>query len=138
MILCMSKSQSAFLMSSRQLQVDMTFNRTQYKEFEVNGFNDKAKWIGTMARVFTNVEDGESYAQLFHLIFDQAESDMGYRIPFEYIISTDEQSPSRTRVKAILVDESVGQMKGLMKYFKSKFPGDDPLNNHILKIVKIY
>jgi hypothetical protein len=136
MILCMSKSQSAFLMSSREVQVDMTFNRTQYKEFEVNGFDDRAKRIGTMARVFTNAEDGETYSQLFHLIFDQAESDMGYRIPFGHIIPLDEQSPSKTRVKAILVDESAGQMKGLMKYFKSKFPGDDPLTDHVLKIVK--
>lgn len=136
MVLCMSKSQSAFLMNSCEIQVDMTFNRTQYKEFEVNGFDDRAKRIGTMARVFTNAEDGETYSQLFHLIFDQAEFDMGYRIPFGHIVPTDEQSPSGTRVKAILLDESAGQMKGLMKYFKSKFPGDDPLNDHIFKIVK--
>jgi hypothetical protein len=136
MILCMSKSQSQFLMSSREIQVDMTFNRTQYKEFEVNGFDERAKRIGTMARVLTNAEDEESYSQLFHLIFDQAESDLGYRIPFGHIISTDDKSPSGTRVKAIILDESAGQMKGLMKYFKSKFPGDDSFKDHVLKIVK--
>ena len=89
-----------------------------------------------MARVFTNAEDGESYSQLFHIIFDQAESDMGYQIPFGHIVPTDELFSSRTRVKTILLDESAGQMKGLMKYFKSKFPGDDSLEDHVWKIVK--
>jgi hypothetical protein len=136
LVLCMSKAQSALLMESHEIQVDMTFNRTQHKEFEVNAFDQSAKKIATLARVFTNAEDGENYYQLFRFVFDQAETDTGYRVPFGHIILSDDASPSGKRIKAIIVDESSGQMKGLMKYFKAKFPGDDPLKDHIQKLVK--
>ena len=135
-ILCMLKEQSALLMRSREIQADMTFNRTQCKEFEVNCYDEGISKTATLARVFTNAEDGENYYQLFRLVFDQAESDMGHRIPFGHIVASDEESPSGKRVKAIILDESSGQMKGLIKYFQMKFPGDDPMADHIRKLVK--
>ena len=68
-------------------------------------------------------------------MFDQAEKDMGYRVPFGHIIN-DQDSPTKSRIKAILVDEHGGQIKGLARYFESKFPSDDVGKDHILQIVK--
>ena len=60
---------------------------------------------------------------------------MGYKILFGHIIKKENQSPNGNRIKAILVDEHGGQIKGLANYFHSKFPNDTGFE-HILQIVK--
>jgi hypothetical protein len=80
-------------------------------------------------------EDEWGYYQAFKSVFDQAEKDIGYRIPLGRLTANDQASPTGTRLKAILVDEHAGQMKGLTRYFQSKYPNDDK-QYHILRIVK--
>ena len=134
-ILCQSKEQSRLLMHSIEIFADKTFRRTKCREFEVNGYDPVSKRIVTLAHVFMDYEDAWSYFQAFKLIFDQAEKDMGYRIPFGHL-TTDAASRTGTRIKVILLDEHPGQIRGLALYFKSQFPNDE-LDFHILRIVKI-
>jgi len=94
-----------------------------------------ARKIATVARVFTDFEDDEGYFQAFKLVFDQAEKDMQCRVPFGHIFRSDNESPTGTRIKAILVDEHGGQIKGLAKYFEHKYPSDEG-KVHVLRIVK--
>ena len=130
-----SKEQSQLLMHSFELHVDKTFKRTKCKEFEFNSYDPISKRIATLARVFTDFESAEGYFQAFKLVFDQAEKDMGYNIPFGHIVKRDQDSPTGSRIKAILVDEHGGQIKGLAQYFESKYPRDTGAD-HILQIVK--
>ncbi len=60
---------------------------------------------------------------------------MGYKIPFGHIVKNDQDSPTGSHIKSILVDEHGGQIKGLAQYFESKYPRDTGAD-HILKIVK--
>jgi hypothetical protein len=130
-----SKEQSRLLMHSFELHVDKTFKRTKCKEFEFNSYDPIMKRIATLARVFTDFESAEGYFHAFKLVFDQAEKDMGYNIPFGHIVKSDQDSPTGSRIKAILVDEHGGQIKGLGQYFESKYPHDTGAD-HILQIVK--
>jgi hypothetical protein len=130
-----SKEQSRLLMHSTEIHADKTFKRTKTREFEFNCYDPISKRIATIARVFTDPEDSASYYNAFKLVFDQAEKDMGYPVPFGHIVKSDDKSPSKTRVKAILLDEHGGQIKGLAHYFESKFPNDTG-EMHVLRIVK--
>jgi hypothetical protein len=62
---------------------------------------------------------------------------MRYHISFNHLIKLDTNSLTRTRIKAILVDEHAGQIRGLDRYFQSKFPRDNK-KYHIIRIVKTY
>jgi hypothetical protein len=81
-------------------------------------------------------EDEWGYFHAFLMVFDRAEKDMGFRVPFGHLIKSDADSPTGTRIKAILIDEHAGQIRGLQAYFQSKFPNDKK-NFHILQIVKV-
>jgi hypothetical protein len=122
-------------MHSFELHVDKTFKRTKCKEFEFNSYDLITKHIATLARVFTDFESAEGYFHAFKLVFDQAERDIEYNISFSHIVKSNQDSPTRSRIKAILVDEHGGQIKGLTQYFESKYPRDAGAD-HTLQIVK--
>jgi hypothetical protein len=134
-VLCQLEQQSRLLFESFELQADKTFSRTACQEFEINSFSHSFNRSVTIARVFTDYEDGQGYHQAFELVFGTAEKDMGGRIPWGHIIPEEEGVP---RVKAILVDEHGGQVEGLRRYFDREYPtlpGGDR-DYHISKIVK--
>ena len=118
------------LMYASEIHADKTFSRTKCREFEVNCYDNISRRIATLARVFMDHEDEWGYFQAFKAIFDQAEKDMGFRIPFSHLM-TDDESPTQTRIKAILLDEHAGQIRGLARYFQSKYPNDEE-DFHIL------
>jgi hypothetical protein len=72
-ILCMMKEQSELFFQSYELQANKTFSRTQCQELELNTFSHSVKRTATLARVFTNYEDGEGYFEAFSLSFKTAE-----------------------------------------------------------------
>jgi hypothetical protein len=135
LILCQSRKQSEQLMHCFELQADKTFKRTKAQEFEINSLDPVTKGIVTLVRVYTDHEDEWGYYQAFKSVFDQAEKDMGYRVPFGHLTTTDEASPSGTRIKAILLDEHQGQIRGLGRYLHSEYPHLEK-KEHILSIVK--
>ena len=135
-ILCQSPQQSRLLMHSTEIHADKTFSRTKCREFEINSYDPVSRRIVTLARVYMDQEDEWSYYKAFKSVFDQAEKDLGYRIPFGHLTADDKASPTGTRVKAILLDEHNGQLKGLNRYFQSKYPNDDKFF-HVLRIVKV-
>lgn len=134
-VLCQCPEQSRLLMHCTEIHADKTFSRTKCREFEINSYDAVSRRIVTLARVYMDHEDEWGYYQAFKSVFDQAEKDLGYRIPFGHLTIDDAASPTGSRVKAILVDEHAGQIRGLARYFQSKFPNDDK-NFHILRIVK--
>ena len=87
-----------------------------------------------MSQVFSDYEDSNGYFQAFKLVFDQAEKDIGKKIPWGHLVSSTDNLSS-VRVKAILVDEHGGQIKGLGHYFEQEYPFNDS-DWHILRIVK--
>lgn len=133
-ILLQSREQSRLLMRSTELHADKTFSRTKCQEFEINGYDPVSRRLVTLARIFMDSEDEWSYCQAFLAMFDTAEKDEGHSVPFGHL-TTDEKSPTGSRIKAILVDLHGGQIRGLANYFNLKYPNDDP-NFHIRKIVK--
>jgi len=133
-VLCQFSEQSKAFFQSYELQVDKTFSRTRCQEFEVNSYDHATKRIRTLSRVFTDYEDGDGYYQAFSLIFNQAEKDVGKRIPWGHMVPSI-QSSGTARVKAILVDEHGGQIKGLGRYFAQEYPPHDA-DWHILRLVK--
>jgi hypothetical protein len=68
-----------------------------------------------------------------NLSFKTAESDIGGRIPWGHLISSEE---SLIRIKAVLVDEHGGQIAGLGKYFEKEYPFHNR-QWHISRIVKV-
>jgi hypothetical protein len=63
-----------------------------------------------------------------------AEQDVGKRITWGHL--TEQESREESCIKAVLVDEHGGQIKGLGQYFNEKYPvytGEE----HIPKIVKV-
>ena len=133
-ILCQFTEQSRAFFQSYEIQVDKTFSRTRCREFEVNSYDHATKRIRTLSRVFTDYEDSNGYFQAFKLVFDQAEKDIGKKIPWGHLVSSTDNLSS-VRVKAILVDEHGGQIKGLGHYFEQEYPFNDS-DWHILRIVK--
>lgn len=131
---CQSEIQSRMLMNAIELHVDKIFRRTRCKEFEFNIYDPISCRIITIARIFFDQEDEDSYFEAFKVVFDTAEKDCGQQIPFGHL-TIDQESPSDTRLKAILLDEHAGQIRGLAKYFQHKFPNDDD-DYHIRYIVK--
>lgn len=131
---CQSVEQSLMLMNALEIHADKTFSRTHCKEFEVNTYDPISRRIVTLARVFIDDEDEESYYEAFKTIFDMAEKDAGHKIPWGHLMN-DADSPTRTRIKAILLDEHGGQIRGLARYFNEKHPMNDE-DFHILSIVK--
>lgn len=131
---CQSKEQSIMLMNAMELHADKTFSRTKCKEFEVNTYDPISRRILTVARVFFDDENEDAYFEAFKTIFDTAESDTGHRVPFGHLMD-DAESPTGSRIKAILLDEHAGQIRGLAKYFQMKYPKDEH-DFHVLRIVK--
>ena len=132
-VVCQFPEQSELFYQMYELQVDKTFSRTKCRELVVSGFDHGSKTISTLARVFTDYEDGEGYYQAFNLVFSQAEKDVGKRIPWGHLVSAKD---SIVRIKAILVDEHGGQLKGLGRYFAKEYQNHDA-DWHILHIVRI-
>ena len=134
-ILCQLTEQSELFFQSYEIQADKTFKRTKCREFELNSFDHSTKRTATMARVYTDYEDGKGYEMAFKLIFDTAEKDVGRRIPWGHLVSSKQ---SIARIKAILVDEHAGQIKGLAYYFANdREYKEHDAEWHILRIVKI-
>lgn len=133
---CQSVEQSLMLMNALEIHADKTFSRTRCKEFEVNAYDPISRRVVTLARVFLDDEDEESYYEAFKAIFDTAEKDAGYKIPWGHLTENNADSPTGTRIKAILLDEHGGQVGGLARYFNEKYPVDDE-DFHILSIVKV-
>ena len=136
MVHCQSVEQSKMLVKMSELQCDKTFKRTRCREFEINGYDPVSCRLVMRARVFFDGEDDLSYFRAFTAVFDQAEKDTGTRVPWGHLYSDDTSPVAGTRIKAIIVDMSGGQVRGLALYFKSKFPADDE-DFHILQIVKV-
>src|SRR5579859_6802733 len=109
-VLCQFIEQSKLFFQSYELQVNKTFSCTKCRELEINAYDHSTRRITTLARVFTDYEDGEGYYQAFSLVFAQAEKDVGEKIPWGHLVSAQD---SIVRIKAILVDEHGGQVKGL-------------------------
>lgn len=97
-------------MHATELHADKIFSRTKCREFEINSYDPVSKRIFTVARVFMDHEDQWGYQRAFSVVFDRAEKDMGYYIPFGHLIKSDTDSPTGTRIKAILLDEHAGQI----------------------------
>jgi hypothetical protein len=85
-----------------------------------------------VSRVWTDYKDEIRYHQAFRLVFDTAENDVGKRIRWGHLV----ESFTEPYIKAIIVDEHGGQMKGLAKYLNEKYPKYTP-EEHIAKIVKV-
>jgi hypothetical protein len=132
---CQSKEQSRLLICATELHANKTFSRTKCQEWEINSYDLISKRIFTIARVYFDYEDQWAYQHTFTAVFDRAEKDMGYRVPFGCLIKSDADSLSGSRIKAILLDEHAGQIRGLDAYFQSKFPNDNK-RYHIIQIVK--
>ena len=131
-VLCQFKQQSGTFFTVPEIHADKTFRRNRCHEFEINTFNQSTKRTMTLSRVWTDYEDELGYYQAFNLIFNTAEQDVGGRIRWGHLI----ESRSESCIKAILVDEHGGQMKGLGKYFNEKYP-EYTADEHIPKIVKV-
>jgi len=132
-VLCQSIEQSRRFFVVSELQADKTFRRTRCREFEINSFDSSTNTLTTTSRIFTNYEDEAGYYQAFRLAFDTAEKDVSRLIQWGHLIRS--QSPENY-IKAIIVDEHGGQMKGLAKYFHEKYP-QYTNDEHISKIVKV-
>jgi hypothetical protein len=133
-VLCQFEQQSEYFFVVSELQADKTFRRNRCREFEVNSFDNSTNCLITLSRVWTDYEDEAGYYQAFRLIFDMAEQDVGRQIRWGHLIDSD--SDLDPYIKAIIVDEHGGQMKGLGKYFHEKHP-DFTSDEHITKIVKV-
>ena len=133
-ILCQFTRQSELYFRSTEIQADKTFKRTKCREFEINGYSHETSQLTTLCRIFTNAEDVEGYALAFRLSFETAEADVGQLIPWGHLVLF---SDNGFRIKAILLDEHGGQMKGLGKYFATKYSDKGDANWHIPRIVKI-
>lgn len=134
MVHCQSVEQSKLLMRMKELHCDKTFARTKCQEFEINGWDPSSCRLVTLARLFFPGNTANAYFRAFTAFFDLAEKDTGMRVPFGHLM-TDKESATGTRIKAILLDEHGGQIKGLAMYFQSKYPADED-DFHILQIVK--
>ena len=117
-----------------ELFVDKTFNRTRCREFEINYYSHTAGIVGTIARVFTDYEDELGYYHAFKAVTDTAQADVNRTaIPWGHTTIPGENIH---RIKAILVDEHVGQGKGIRRYFEEQYPPRTSLQ-HIKAIVKV-
>ena len=128
---CQSKDQSRLLFEAHELHIDKTFKRTDCHEFEMNVYSDRARHLGTIARVFMDSDDELAYYRAMKAICDTAEQDVHQKLPWAHL------TPEKlvNRIKAILVDEHGGQIKGLGRYFEERYPQNDAAS-HVLKIVK--
>ena len=133
-VLCQFSQQSGAFFSVSEIQADKTFRRTRCREFELNTFNNSTRRTMTLSRVWTDYEDEYGYYQAFRLVFDTAEQDVGHKIRWGHLIG-DSQS-HECYIKAIIVDEHGGQMKGLGRYFTEKYP-EYTSDEHVGKIVKV-
>lgn len=133
-ILCQFQQQSRFLYTVAEIHADKTFRRNRCQEFEVNSYNPATKHLLTISRVWTDYEDAAGYYQAFRLIFDTAEQDVGRRITWGHL--TDPESREESCIRAVLVDEHGGQIKGLGQYFNEKYPVYTA-DEHIPQIVKV-
>jgi hypothetical protein len=138
-VLCQFPSQSDLFFQSFELQCDKTFARTHCREFEFNSFSHATRRTTTLARVFTDYEDEDGYYQAFKLTFSTAEKDVDRKIPWGHLIDEKQSSTGTVepRIKAILVDEHGGQIKGMGRYFSTEYPMYGDAEWHILRIIKV-
>ena len=131
-VLCQFPQQSHSIFEVFEIQADKTFRRNQCREFEINAFNPSTNRIITISRVWTDYEDENGYYQAFRLVFETAEKDVGKQICWGHLTKT----LSEPYIKAVIVDEHGGQMKGLGKYLNWQYP-EYTIEEHISKIVKV-
>ena len=101
---CQSKDRSRLLFEAHELHIDKTFKRTKCNEFEVNVYSDRARHLGTIARVFMDSDDELAYFRAMRAICDTTEQELRKKLPWAHL--TPEKSVNR--IKAILVDEHGG------------------------------
>jgi len=133
-VLCQFAMQSELLFSCSEIQADKTFRRTKCNEFEINSYHHSTNRIITLARVWFEADDMDGYYEAFRLVFNTAEKDVGRPLRWGHLLS--EKELDKPYIKAVLVDEHGGQVKGLGKYLEekhSKFKSED----HIRRIVKV-
>jgi hypothetical protein len=109
-------------------------NEQTAKNFEINVYSHETRRIGTIARVYTDSEDGLGYYRAFSLIFKTAEQDTGRKLPWGHL------APMKNgihRIKAVLVDEHGGQIKGLGRYLEEQDPRKE-VSSHVLALVKTF
>lgn len=131
-ILCQFKWQSQLLFDADELHADKTFKRTNCQEFEINVYSHETRHIGTIARVYTDAEDELGYYRAFSLVFKTAEQDIGRKLPWGHLASI---GSGNHRIKAVLVDEHGGQIKGLGRYLEEQHPRKEA-SSHVLALVK--
>ena len=137
-ILCQFKAQSHRFSISHEIHVDKTFNQAiNCDEIEFNSWDSISGSIITLSRVFTNYNDGDGYFKVFSKVFAQTEEDVGQKLKWGHIY-TDELEEGR--IRAILVDEDGGQIKGLGMYFANEFKQHDAdwHVHHIVKVCQIH
>jgi hypothetical protein len=134
MIVCQLKSQSQKFFQCHEIHGDKTFSRTKCREWELNTYDPIAQRTITLSRVFFDAEDATSYFKAFKAVCEIAETDVGKQLPWGHLPRV--LSANQPRIKAILVDEHGGQMRGIGQYFTTIFPSDDA-DTHVLKIVKV-
>ena len=114
-----SNNNQSFSFKADELHADKIFKRTNCHEFEINVYSHETRRIGIIARIYTDSEDGLGYYRAFSLIFKTAEQDMGRKIPWGHL------TPMKNgihRIKAVLIDEHGGQIKGFGRYLEEQDP----------------
>lgn len=133
-VICQHPQQSHFFYIVSEIHADKTFSRNRCREFEINSYNPGTQTVVTCSRVWTDYEDTAGYYQAFRLVFDTAENDVGRPIRWAHLLQSEELTEQC--IKAVLVDEHGGQMKGLGQYFHEKYP-IYTADEHIPKIAKV-
>ena len=126
------KSSQDFFCQCDELHIDKTFRRTNCNELEINAFDTSTETIITLSRVFTNYESAAGYHKSFSKVFGIAEADMHKKLRWGHIY----QNHNETRIRAILVNEHLGQVGGLGQYFAEEYKQHDA-DWHIHRIVKV-
>ena len=118
-IVCQFQAQSRRFFLSHEIHVDKTFSQAiNCDEIEFNTWDTDSGSVITLARVFTNYNDELGYFKVFRKVFGLAESDTGKKLRWGHLYSQDSEN---IRIRAILVDEDGGQIKGLGMYFANEF-----------------
>jgi hypothetical protein len=82
--------------------------------------------------VYTNYETADGYHKAFSKVFRLVEKDMKKKLRWGHMHSNDGQN----RIKAILVDMHLGQVKGLGLHFANEYK-EHEIDWHIFRIVKV-
>lgn len=131
-IVCLFREPSRLWFEANEIQIDKTFRRTNCHELEINTFDHTTHTLVTLARVYTNYETADGYHKAFSKVFRLVEKDMKKKLRWGHMHSDDGQN----RIKAILVDMHLGQVKGLGLHFANEYK-EHEIDWHIFRIVKV-